>query len=103
MGTPGGSGDGEGERNSSVQCDVECELKEVQSATFSQIKCAEKNKANGLLLKTRLTYNYWRKGGYSVGSEDYRWEIVRNKTGRFIMFLFDIVFISSFQSVRTIP
>jgi steroid 5-alpha reductase family enzyme len=22
---------------------------------------------------TRLTYNYWRKGGYSVGSEDYRW------------------------------
>ena len=53
------------------------------------------------LLKARLTYNYWRKGGYSVGSEDYRWEIVRNKTGRFIMFLFNIVFISSIQSVRT--
>jgi len=21
----------------------------------------------------RLTYNYWRRGGYSIGSEDYRW------------------------------
>jgi steroid 5-alpha reductase family enzyme len=21
----------------------------------------------------RLTFNYWRKGGYSIGSEDYRW------------------------------
>lgn len=21
----------------------------------------------------RLTYNYWRRGGYQVGSEDYRW------------------------------
>lgn len=21
----------------------------------------------------RLTYNYWRKGGYEIGSEDYRW------------------------------
>jgi hypothetical protein len=24
-------------------------------------------------IKTRLTFNYFRKGGYSVGSEDYRW------------------------------
>ncbi|EDN08820.1 conserved hypothetical protein [Histoplasma mississippiense (nom. inval.)] len=23
----------------------------------------------------RLTFNYWRRGGYSVGSEDYRWAI----------------------------
>ena len=53
-----------------------------------------------ILIQARLTYNYWRKGGYSIGSEDYRWEIVRNKTGRFIMFLFNIVFISSIQSVR---
>ena len=21
----------------------------------------------------RLTFNYWRKGGYNIGSEDYRW------------------------------
>lgn len=24
-------------------------------------------------LQVRLTYNYWRRGGYKVGSEDYRW------------------------------
>ena len=24
-------------------------------------------------LQIRLTFNYWRKGGYSIGSEDYRW------------------------------
>jgi steroid 5-alpha reductase family enzyme len=23
----------------------------------------------------RLTFNYWRKGGYSIGSEDYRWYV----------------------------
>lgn len=25
------------------------------------------------VFKARLTFNYWRKGGYTVGSEDYRW------------------------------
>lgn len=25
------------------------------------------------LWSARLTFNYWRKGGYEVGSEDYRW------------------------------
>lgn len=25
------------------------------------------------LFQIRLTYNYWRRGGYSIGSEDYRW------------------------------
>jgi hypothetical protein len=25
------------------------------------------------LPQTRLTFNYWRRGGYQVGSEDYRW------------------------------
>jgi steroid 5-alpha reductase family enzyme len=24
-------------------------------------------------IKLRLTFNYWRKGGYNIGSEDYRW------------------------------
>jgi steroid 5-alpha reductase family enzyme len=24
-------------------------------------------------VQLRLTFNYWRKGGYSIGSEDYRW------------------------------
>lgn len=25
----------------------------------------------------RLTFNYWRKGGYNIGSEDYRWFVIR--------------------------
>ncbi|KAL1296965.1 hypothetical protein AAFC00_004565 [Neodothiora populina] len=47
----------------------------------------------------RLTFNYWRRGGYSVGSEDYRWEIVQKYVNRFQMFLFNVVFISTTQSV----
>lgn len=23
----------------------------------------------------RLTFNYWRRGGYQIGSEDYRWYV----------------------------
>lgn len=26
-----------------------------------------------IMLQVRLTFNYWRKGGYQIGSEDYRW------------------------------
>lgn len=48
---------------------------------------------------TRLTYNYWRRGGYQVGSEDYRWLIVKNYVGATVMFLFNIVFISLAQSL----
>ncbi|KKZ61702.1 hypothetical protein EMCG_03731 [[Emmonsia] crescens] len=48
----------------------------------------------------RLTYNYWRKGGYSIGSEDYRWVIVRNKLNSpFLFFLFNATFISLVQPV----
>lgn len=28
------------------------------------------------LLQCRLTFNYWRKGGYERGVEDYRWYVV---------------------------
>jgi hypothetical protein len=49
---------------------------------------------------TRLTFNYWRKGGYSIGSEDYRWLIVKDKVGGVIMFLFNVTFIATIQSVR---
>ena len=48
---------------------------------------------------TRLTYNYWRRGGYSVGSEDYRWYYVKDYAGEVGMFLFNVVFISLAQSV----
>jgi steroid 5-alpha reductase family enzyme len=47
----------------------------------------------------RLTFNYWRKGGYSIGSEDYRWELLRAKIPPAAFFVFNIVFISLAQSV----
>lgn len=47
----------------------------------------------------RLSYNYWRKGGYSVGSEDYRWQILREKIAPPLFFVFNVLFISLAQSV----
>jgi hypothetical protein len=47
----------------------------------------------------RLTFNYWRKGGYQVGSEDYRWNIVKDYVGPVPMFFFNILFISLAQNV----
>ncbi|POR33204.1 Uncharacterized protein TPAR_06601 [Tolypocladium paradoxum] len=47
----------------------------------------------------RLTFNYWRRGGYSVGSEDYRWEIVKSKIPGVAFFLLNVTFISFIQSV----
>lgn len=47
-----------------------------------------------------MAFNYWRKGGYQIGSEDYRWAIVRSKVNnRFVFFIFNIVFISLIQSL----
>lgn len=46
-----------------------------------------------------MTFNYWRKGGYSIGSEDYRWETVKNYVGPYSMFIFNVAFISFAQSV----
>lgn len=47
----------------------------------------------------RLTFNYWRKGGYQVGSEDYRWNTVKDYVGPVPMFIFNILFISLAQNV----
>ncbi|CAK7218656.1 hypothetical protein SBRCBS47491_003580 [Sporothrix bragantina] len=47
----------------------------------------------------RLTYNYARKGGYNVGSEDYRWEIVKNAIPAWLFHIFNLTFIAFFQSV----
>lgn len=58
--------------------------------------------AFSIVWSIRLTYNYWRKGGYNIGSEDYRWEIVRKYVTPFQMFLFNIVFISTAQSVSSL-
>ncbi|KAF7160039.1 hypothetical protein CNMCM5623_005585 [Aspergillus felis] len=51
-----------------------------------------------LLWSVRLTFTYWRKGGYQIGSEDYRWEIVKSQiNNRFLFFLLNVTFISFIQ------
>ncbi|KAH6654347.1 hypothetical protein BKA67DRAFT_535673 [Truncatella angustata] len=47
----------------------------------------------------RLTFNYWRKGGYQVGSEDYRWALVKKYIGPVPFFVLNLTFISFMQSV----
>lgn len=51
------------------------------------------------LWSLRLTFNYWRKGGYSIGSEDYRWAILREKINPALFFVFNVLFISLAQSI----
>lgn len=50
----------------------------------------------------RLTYNFWRKGGYQIGNEDYRWEVVKARIGPVGMFVLNVVFISTIQSVSIV-
>ncbi|KAL6713421.1 hypothetical protein ACLMJK_008886 [Lecanora helva] len=52
-----------------------------------------------VIWSTRLTYNYWRKGGYSIGSEDYRWEVLRGYINPPLFFIFNVTFISLAQSL----
>lgn len=56
--------------------------------------------AFSVLWSLRLTFNYWRRGGYQVGSEDYRWKIIQEKIGNLAFVLLNIVFISTAQVVR---
>lgn len=48
---------------------------------------------------TRLTYNYFRRGGYKIGSEDYRWALVKDYIGPAVMFVLNVLFISLAQSL----
>ncbi|KAI8634729.1 DUF1295-domain-containing protein [Xylariaceae sp. FL1651] len=52
-----------------------------------------------VIWSARLTFNYWRKGGYEIGSEDYRWEIIRGQCHPVIFFIFNATFISFIQSI----
>jgi steroid 5-alpha reductase family enzyme len=56
-----------------------------------------------LLLTTawgiRLTYNFARKGGYRLQSEDYRWPILRERFGPLKFQLFNATFIAPFQNL----
>lgn len=51
----------------------------------------------------RLTFNYWRKGGYEIGSEDYRWLIIKDKIGSLGFVVLNVVFISTAQIVSLLP
>jgi steroid 5-alpha reductase family enzyme len=55
--------------------------------------------ACSLVWSCRLTFNYWRRGGYQIGSEDYRWEIVRKNIPSWAFFLLNVTFISFIQSI----
>ena len=47
----------------------------------------------------RLTFNFWRKGGYRPGSgEDYRWAILRGRMPGWAFGLFNVGFISLYQN-----
>ena len=45
----------------------------------------------------RLTYNYFRKGGYAKGGEDYRWVYIRQKYPRIVVELLTFFFTSFYQ------
>lgn len=47
----------------------------------------------------RLTYNFYRKGGYQLANEDYRWEVVRSRMHPIFFQLLNITFIASFQHI----
>jgi steroid 5-alpha reductase family enzyme len=53
-----------------------------------------------LLWGIRLTYNFYRKGGYSIGSgEDYRWAEVKSWFSKNAFQVFNFVFISLYQNI----
>ncbi|KAG0379248.1 hypothetical protein BGX24_001134 [Mortierella sp. AD032] len=52
-----------------------------------------------LLWGIRLTYNFYRKGGYGMDSEDYRWPYLGEKVPAFIWLFFNIFFICIFQNL----
>ena len=51
----------------------------------------------------RLTYNFWRRGGYGnfiTHEEDYRWPILRRWFNNpIVFFVFNVIFIASYQNL----
>ena len=45
----------------------------------------------------RLTWNFYRKGGYSLHGEDYRWPVIRSKIHPVLFQLFNLFFIAVYQ------
>ena len=51
-----------------------------------------------VLWSIRLTYNFWRRGGYS-GMEDYRWAEIRSRMNPVFFQVFNLTFIAGFQPI----
>jgi len=47
----------------------------------------------------RLTFNFWRRGGYEWGGEDYRWAEVQKGMSKLAFALLNFVFIAGIQNV----
>jgi steroid 5-alpha reductase family enzyme len=47
----------------------------------------------------RLTWNFWRKGGFAPGGEDYRWAILRARMPRWAWELFNLTFVNGYQNL----
>ena len=47
----------------------------------------------------RLTYNFWRKGGYAAHGEDYRWAELRRRMPPWLYQVFNFFFIAGLQNV----
>ncbi|KAL4529022.1 hypothetical protein Ndes2437A_g03545 [Nannochloris sp. 'desiccata'] len=48
---------------------------------------------------SRLTYNFYRKGGYALTGEDYRWKIIQEGANPILFQIFNVVFIAFIQNV----
>lgn len=49
------------------------------------------------LWSVRLTYNFFRKGGYAPGGEDYRWKVTQERMGPVVFQLLNITFVAPGQ------
>ncbi len=47
----------------------------------------------------RLTFNFWRKGGYRKGGEDYRWKVLRQRIPGPLFQVFNLVFTAGYQNL----
>ena len=76
----------------------------IHYAVYAHMAGLDTTRIGGVALASsiwsaRLTYNYFRRGGYSIGSEDYRWALVKDYVGPAAMFVMNIIFISLAQSL----
>lgn len=47
----------------------------------------------------RLTFNFWRKGGYALSGEDYRWKHIQQGVNPILFQTFNLVFIAVIQNI----